>query len=86
VRPRRRAITAAFRSPEPEAQARLTTDRLALLAAVAALARSAPADVAEAYASTRLATPRRVLGANDLGAVAEALLRRALDPLTAKLI
>jgi len=58
----------------------------ALLAAVAALARSAPADVAEAYARTRLATPRRVLGANDLGAVAETLLRRALDPLTAKLI
>jgi putative acyl-CoA dehydrogenase len=40
-----------------EARARAAVERLALLAATAALTRSAP-DVAEAFARTRLATPR----------------------------
>jgi putative acyl-CoA dehydrogenase len=75
-----RDILMALHAPDAEARARLAADRLATLAAAAALARSAPAAVAECYALTRLAAPRRTIGANDVGDVADSLLERALPP------
>jgi putative acyl-CoA dehydrogenase len=71
-------ILAAWQSPERERRARQAVDRLAALAATAALTRSAPPVVAEAYAATRLATPRRLIGANEIGGAAALLLERAL--------
>ncbi|NIX77703.1 isovaleryl-CoA dehydrogenase [Microvirga terricola] len=71
-----RDIVMALHSPEAEAKARLIADRLFTLAATAALARSAPADIAEAYALTRLASPARLPGANDLGSATKPLLDR----------
>ncbi|MBF9234066.1 isovaleryl-CoA dehydrogenase [Microvirga alba] len=71
-----RDIVLALQSPEAEAKARLIADRLFTLAATAALARSAPAEVAEAYALTRLASPARMPGANDLGSATKPLLDR----------
>ncbi|GHE58792.1 acyl-CoA dehydrogenase [Camelimonas fluminis] len=68
----------ALRGDNPEWRARFAADRLAGLAAAAALRRSAPAAVAEAWARTRLATPRRIYGANDVGDLAPRLLERAL--------
>jgi putative acyl-CoA dehydrogenase len=63
-----------------EAQARLAVERLALLAAAAALRVSAPASVAELFARTRLNGPRGVmLGTSDISAAEiDALLARAL--------
>jgi putative acyl-CoA dehydrogenase len=63
-----------------EAQARLAVERLALLAAAAALRASAPAAVAELFARTRLGGPRGVmLGTSDVNAAEiDALLARAL--------
>jgi putative acyl-CoA dehydrogenase len=63
-----------------EAQARLPVERLALLAAAAALRASAPASVAELFARTRLGAPRGVmLGTSDINSAAiDALLARAL--------
>jgi len=63
-----------------EAQARLAVERLALLAAAAALRASAPAAVAELFARTRLGGPRGVmLGTSDMKpAEVDALLARAL--------
>jgi len=63
-----------------EAQARLAVERLALLAAAAALRQSAAAPVAELFARTRLGGPRGVmLGTSDLApAETRALLERAL--------
>jgi putative acyl-CoA dehydrogenase len=63
-----------------EAQARLAVERLALLAAAAALRASAPAAIAELFARTRLVAPRGVmLGTTDISvAEIEALLARAL--------
>jgi putative acyl-CoA dehydrogenase len=63
-----------------EAQARLAVERLALLAAAAALRTSAPATVAELLARTRLRGPRGVmLGTSDISAAEiDALLARAL--------
>jgi putative acyl-CoA dehydrogenase len=75
-----RDVRTALGSPDAEAKARFAADRLATLAATAALARAAPA-VAEAYALTRLAGPRRMIGANDVAAVSDLLLDRALPPL-----
>jgi putative acyl-CoA dehydrogenase len=71
-----RDIMLTLQSPDAEAMARLVADRLFTLAAAAALARSAPPDIAEAYALTRLASPARVIGANDLGLAAKPLLDR----------
>ena len=48
-------VKTGFASPDREAMARRTTELLALLAAAAALAKSAPAEVAEAFAERRLA-------------------------------
>ena len=47
------------------------------LAALAALARSAPADIVETYALTRVAEPARMIGANALGPTVKSLLDRA---------
>jgi putative acyl-CoA dehydrogenase len=76
-----REVVLALRSPDAEAQARFAADRLATLAAAAALARAAPSAVTEAYALTRLAAPRRMIGANDLGRARDLLLDRALPAL-----
>ncbi|MBV8838432.1 MAG: acyl-CoA dehydrogenase family protein [Alphaproteobacteria bacterium] len=60
-------ITKSFMSADGEAKARAAVERLAALAAAAALAESAPV-VAEAFARTRLATPRGgTFGTADLG-------------------
>jgi putative acyl-CoA dehydrogenase len=63
-----------------EAQARLAVERLALLAAAAALRASAPAGVAELFARTRLNGPRGVmLGTSEITtAEIDTLLARAL--------
>jgi len=63
-----------------EAKARLVVERLALLAAAAALRVSAPAAIAELFARTRLNGPRGVmLGTSDVSAAEiDALLARAL--------
>ena len=63
-----------------EATARLAVERLALLAAAAALKASAPTHVAETFARTNLAQRRSVTyGASDLGAaVSSALIDRVL--------
>jgi len=63
-----------------EARARLAVERLALLAAAAALRGSAPAAVAELFARTRLvAPPGAMLGTSDINAAEiDALLARAL--------
>jgi putative acyl-CoA dehydrogenase len=63
-----------------EAQARLAVERLALLAAAAALRVSAPAAVAELFARTRLVGQRgAMLGTSDISVTeTEALLARAL--------
>jgi putative acyl-CoA dehydrogenase len=50
-------VTKTLAAADGEAKARAAVERLALLAAAAALTKSAP-DVAEAFARTRLATPR----------------------------
>src|SRR5262245_8091176 len=63
-----------------EAKARLVVERLALLAAAAALRASAPPAVAELFARTRLKAPRGVmLGTSDINsAEIDALVARAL--------
>ena len=73
-----RDIEEALKTPEAEARARFGVVRLAALAATAALAGSAPAEIAEAYARTRLAQAPWPPGANDLGTVADRLIARAL--------
>jgi putative acyl-CoA dehydrogenase len=77
--------TAAFigktlTAPDGEARARTAVEKLALLAATAALAEGAPASVAQAFARTRLAEPRYGnFGTADLEpAETVALLERAL--------
>jgi putative acyl-CoA dehydrogenase len=70
-------IVLALQSPDPEAKARFVAERLFTLAATAALARSAPAQITERYALTRLAQPARMTGANDLGPAVKPLLDRA---------
>jgi putative acyl-CoA dehydrogenase len=73
-----RDLVLALRSPDVEARARFIAERLFVLAATAALARSAPHEIAEAYALTRLAAPARTIGANDLRDAVNPLLERAL--------
>jgi putative acyl-CoA dehydrogenase len=72
-----RDIVLALQSPDAEAKARFIAERLFALAAAAALTRSAPAQISERYALTRLAQPVRMLGANDLGEALKPLLDRA---------
>ena len=65
-----------------EANARAAVERLAVLAAAAALARSAPSDIAETFAEARLRAGRRgTYGTAVLPpAVAARLTERALPP------
>jgi len=72
-----RDIMLALQSPDAEAKARFVAERLFTLGATAALARSAPPQITETYALTRLATPSRMVGANDLGHAVKPLLDRA---------
>ena len=72
-----RDIVLALQSSDAEAKARFVAERLFILAATAALARSAPPQITEAYALTRLAAPSRMIGANDLGPAVIPLLERA---------
>ena len=72
-----RDIVLCLQSSEVEAKARFIAERLFTLAAAAALARSAPAQITERYALTRLAQPSRMAGANDLGDTIKPLLERS---------
>ena len=74
-------ILAALRSEAVEARARFVAERLFALAATAALACSAPPEITEAWALTRLARNPGMIGANDLGPSGEALLRRVFQPI-----
>lgn len=74
-----RDIVMTLQSSDAEARARFVAERLFVLAAAAALAHSAPASIAEAYALTRLASPARMIGANDLGTAVNPLLERAFE-------
>jgi len=71
-----RDIVMTLQSSDAEARARFVAERLFALAATAALARSAPARITQAYALTRLANPSRMIGANDLGDAVNPLLER----------
>jgi putative acyl-CoA dehydrogenase len=71
------SIRKTLQAPEAEASARQITERLYILAATAALSGTAPPEIAEAYAVSRLAAPARMIGANDLGQTLEPLLDRA---------
>ena len=75
------AIIMALKSTEAEKQARFIADRIFALAAASALAASAPPEVAEAWALTRLARRPDMIGANDLGPATETLLRRVFQPI-----
>jgi putative acyl-CoA dehydrogenase len=73
-----RQLAKALRAPDVEASARASVERLALLAASAALAATAP-EVAALFARTRLQHPRgAIYGGAALGKSADALLSRAL--------
>ena len=75
-------IQRAFSRPDAEAHARASVGRLALLAAAAALRSSAPPEVAELFARTRLGAHHDAMyGTSDLGFGEARLLARAL-PLT----
>jgi putative acyl-CoA dehydrogenase len=73
-----RDLVMALHSPDAEARARFIAERLFVLAATAALAHSAPPEITEAYALTRLAASSRMIGANDLRDAVNPLLERAL--------
>ncbi|TDT99563.1 putative acyl-CoA dehydrogenase [Azorhizobium sp. AG788] len=74
-----RQVSGLLRDPEPDRHARLAAQRLAILAGTAALARQAPAAVAEAFARTRLAAGAGLIGTNAVEGAADLLLERALD-------
>jgi putative acyl-CoA dehydrogenase len=73
-------IAKTLAGAEAEAKARAAIERLALLAATAALAQGAPSAIAEGFARTRLADPRgATYGSADLdGAERVGLIERAL--------
>jgi putative acyl-CoA dehydrogenase len=75
-----RSIEAAWSKPGAEANARSAVERLAVLAAAAALRASAPAPIAEAFARTRRGRSRgATYGCADLSpAETSAILQRAL--------
>jgi putative acyl-CoA dehydrogenase len=75
-----RDIVMALHAPDAEARSRFAAERLFTLAATAALARSAPPEIADAYARTRLAEPRRMIGANDVSHARNALLEGFCRP------
>jgi Acyl-CoA dehydrogenases len=63
---------------ERERNARRIAETLALIAAAGALTHAAPPAIAEAFARTRIAAPRRGFGSNDLASAGSLLLGRAL--------
>lgn len=69
-------IATVLRSGDLESPARFATERLATLAAVVALRHSASAEVAEAFARTRLLAPRRIFAANYLPEISTRLVER----------
>ncbi|MFG1317166.1 acyl-CoA dehydrogenase family protein [Xanthobacter autotrophicus] len=69
-------VSQCLHAGDREARARRAAEALALLAAAAALAESAPTAVAEAFAATRLATPRGMYGANAVEPVRDLMLER----------
>jgi len=72
-------IEATLAGAELEARARAAVERLALLAAAAALRGSAPAAIADLFARTRLAASRGMFGTSALAASdAATILQRAL--------
>jgi putative acyl-CoA dehydrogenase len=73
-------IAKALSSADAEAKARSAVGRLALLAAAAALRESAPPEVAELFARTRLAVPHAAMfGTSDIAATcARDLIARAM--------
>jgi putative acyl-CoA dehydrogenase len=72
-------VARALSARDAEAQARASVGRLALLAAAAALRSSAPPEVAEHFARTRLSARHDALyGTEDLGTCKAGLLERAL--------
>ncbi|MFG1269764.1 acyl-CoA dehydrogenase family protein [Xanthobacter sp. DSM 14520] len=71
-------VSRCLQSGDREAHARRAAEALALLAAAAALAESAPTAVTEAFAATRLATARGIYGANAIDAVRDLMLERTL--------
>jgi putative acyl-CoA dehydrogenase len=77
-----RAVETALAAPEAEANSRAAVGRLAQLAAAAALRQSAPPEVAELFARTRLeARHGAMFGASDIRSEeARRLLERALPP------
>ncbi len=73
-----RSLAKALRAPGVESNARAAIERLALLAAAAALAGTAP-EVADVFGQARLGEPAgRTYGSAELGASADMLLTRAL--------
>jgi putative acyl-CoA dehydrogenase len=70
-------IGAGLAAPDAERQARTLAQRLAALAAAAALTQSAPPEIAEAFARTRLLDEHAMIGAADLGDATETLIARA---------
>ncbi len=70
-------IGAGLAAPDAEGHARTLAQRLAALAACAALAQSAPPEIADIYARTRLLDEHAMIGAVDLGAATQTLMARA---------
>ena len=74
-------VARAFSAQDADAHARAGVGQFALLAAAAALRSSAPPEVAELFARTRLSARHDAMyGTDDLGAGESALLERALPP------
>jgi putative acyl-CoA dehydrogenase len=71
------SIAAGFAAPDAERRARALAERLATLAAAAALAEAAPPEIAEAFARTRLREEHAMIGTADLGAETKTLIERA---------
>ena len=71
-------VEAGLARSDGEACARAVTQELATLATLSALARCAPAPIADAFARTRLRRPNAFFGAADLANECEELLERAL--------
>ncbi|MFG1347215.1 acyl-CoA dehydrogenase family protein [Xanthobacter autotrophicus DSM 431] len=71
-------VVECLRAGDREAHARRAAERLATLAAAAALAESAPPAIAEAFAATRLGRPASLYGTNAVDGVRDQLIARAL--------
>jgi putative acyl-CoA dehydrogenase len=65
-------------SGEPQSASRALAQRLATLATTAALSRCAPSAIVEAFSRTRLWREHVMIGAADLGSVADLLIERAV--------